>query len=247
MGPMSRLTNPFVLVAVGGVIIAAIAVAVVIFAGGIGGGGSTSTPTPAATATRTPTASATPTPTGTPTPTATATAAATATVEPTVQPTTKVYRYQPTLAVAPLPLSSDNSCWTNSIASPRVDAFRCMTGDLIHDPCFSFQRPEDAPPMGVMVCPHDPRVASDDVAFLYDLSQLPSPLSARDSPWFMVVDRSPCIMMTGTTGEIGGVTVPFGCGQFFCSEPAGSGYMTAACGTVEEGTVQTRFVSEVWN
>jgi hypothetical protein len=247
MGQMSRLTNPFVLVAVAGAFLAAIAVVVVIFVGGIGGGGSTSTPTPAATATRTPTASATPTPTRTPTPTATATAAATATVAPTVQPTTKVYRYQPTLAVAPLPLSSDNSCWTNSIASPRVDAFRCSIGSNIHDPCFSFQRPEDVPPMGVMVCPHDPRVASDDVAFLYDLSQLPSPRSARDSAWFMVVDGSPCFMMTGTGGTIGGVAVPFECGPVFCSEPAGPGYMTAECGTVGDGNLQTRFVSEVWN
>jgi hypothetical protein len=244
---MSRLANPFVLVAVGGAFLAAIVVVVVIFAGGIVGGGST--PTPTSTPTARPTRTSTPTPTGTPTPTATATAtaAATATVAPTVQPTTKVYRYQPTLAAAPLPLSSDNSCWTNSIASPRADAFRCSIGSNIHDPCFSFQRPEDAPPMGVMVCPHDPRVASDDVAFVYDLSQLPSPQSARDNPWFMVVDGNPCIMMTGTTGKIGGVAVPFECGQFFCSEPAGSGYMTAACGTVGDANLQTRFVSEVWN
>jgi hypothetical protein len=101
--------------------------------------------------------------------------------------------------------------------------------------------------MGVMVCPHDPRVASDDVTFLYDLSQLPSPQSARDSPWFMVVDGNPCFMMTGTIGSIGGVAVPFACGSIFCSEPAGSGYMTAECGTVGDASLQTRSVSEVWH
>jgi hypothetical protein len=28
------------------------------------------------------------------------------------------------------------SCWTSSIASDRSDAFRCMAGNAIHDPCF---------------------------------------------------------------------------------------------------------------
>ena len=101
--------------------------------------------------------------------------------------------------------------------------------------------------MGVMVCPQDPRVASDDVAFVYDLSQVPSPRSARDSPWFMVVDGSPCFLLTGTTGSIGGVAVPFQCDTIVCSVPAGSGYMTAECGTVGGGSLETRFVSELWN
>jgi hypothetical protein len=29
------------------------------------------------------------------------------------------------------------SCWTGSIASLRSDAYRCMTGNSIHDPCFT--------------------------------------------------------------------------------------------------------------
>ena len=27
-------------------------------------------------------------------------------------------------------------CWTTSVASPRTDAFRCMAGNAISDPCF---------------------------------------------------------------------------------------------------------------
>jgi hypothetical protein len=234
---MSRLTNPFVLVAV----------VVVILAGAVGCGGST--PTPTSTLTATPTRTSTPIVTQMPTPAATATATAMptamATVALTVQPTTKVYRHLPTLAVAPLPLSPDDNCW-NSVASRRADAFRCSIGSNIHDPCFSFQRPEDTPPTGVMVCAQDPRVASDDVAFVYDLSKLPSPWSATDSPWFMVVDGSPCFLMTGTIGSIGGVAVPFECNNLvFCSVPAGSGYMTTECGT-KGGSLETRFVSEIW-
>ena len=29
------------------------------------------------------------------------------------------------------------SCWTSSIASPRPNAYRCMAGNAIYDPCFS--------------------------------------------------------------------------------------------------------------
>ena len=230
MAPMAKLTNPVVLVPVGGAILAAIAVVVAIFAGGCKGQGE---PTPAPT----PTASGAPTLTQTPTPTATS----------TVQSTTKVYSYQAALAVTPLPLSGDNRCWTNSIASQRADAFRCSLGSNIHDPCFPFQRPEDASPQGMMVCPGDPRTTSDDVAFAYDLSQLPHPSSAEADPWFMVVDGNSCGRVTGTLPSAGGVLVPFSCaGGLLCNEPRGSDHMTAGCGTVEDGNLQTRFVSEVW-
>jgi hypothetical protein len=240
MGPMSRLTNPLVLVPVAGVVLAAIAVAAVIFAaGGIGQG------QPAATATSTPTRTATAT--GTPTPTQTTTQTPTPTPTSTVQPTTKVFSYQPALAATPFPLSGDNSCWTNSIASQRADAFRCSLGNDIHDPCFPFQRPEDVSSQGAIVCPGDPRTTSDDIAFAYDLSQLPHPSSAKANPWFMVVDGNPCGMVTGTLPSVGGVSVPFSCtGGLLCNEPQGSDYMTAECGTVEDGTLQTHFVSEVW-
>lgn len=73
MGPMAKLRNPFVLVPVGGAVLAAIVVVVVIFAGGVGGGGTAPTPTSAPTATPTRTF----TPTATRTPTATATSIAT--------------------------------------------------------------------------------------------------------------------------------------------------------------------------
>ena len=75
MGPMAKLTNPFVLVPVAGAIVAAIVVVVVIFAAG-GIGGSEATPT------RTPTPR--PTYTATPTPTPTRTLTPSARVAPTV-------------------------------------------------------------------------------------------------------------------------------------------------------------------
>ena len=42
----------------------------------------------------------------------------------------------------------DGSCWTSSIASSRSDAFRCMAGNEIFDPCFTI----DPKSVG---CPND--------------------------------------------------------------------------------------------
>jgi hypothetical protein len=41
------------------------------------------------------------------------------------------------------------SCWTGSIASLRSDAYRCMTGNSIHDPCFSVNAKSVACPTNV--------------------------------------------------------------------------------------------------
>lgn len=39
-------------------------------------------------------------------------------------------------------------CWTGSIASNRADAYRCMVGNSIHDPCFTLDTKS-------VVCPID--------------------------------------------------------------------------------------------
>ena len=82
------------------------------------------------------------------------------------QPVTQTYRYAPSAAEVVLPPSEENSCWTGSIASGRLDAFRCSIGNLIHDPCFTYGRE-------TMICPLDPRTTADDVAFAFDASTVP--------------------------------------------------------------------------
>ena len=39
--------------------------------------------------------------------------------------------------VSPVRKTITGSCWTASLASPRADAWRCMSGNEIIDPCFS--------------------------------------------------------------------------------------------------------------
>lgn len=43
------------------------------------------------------------------------------------------------------------SCWTASIASTRADAYRCMAGNSIHDPCFTINSSTVACPLNATV------------------------------------------------------------------------------------------------
>ena len=56
--------------------------------------------------------------------------------------TTQVMHFEPFLstgAIAPgyaVTANKNGYCWTDSIASPRADAYRCFRGNEIFDPCF---------------------------------------------------------------------------------------------------------------
>ena len=63
----------------------------------------------------------------------------------------------------------DGNCWTSSIASTRGDAYRCMTGNEIYDPCFVI----DAKSVG---CPTD---LSSNAGVVMKLTK---PLPPAESP-----------------------------------------------------------------
>jgi hypothetical protein len=84
------------------------------------------------------------------------------------------------------------SCWTGSIASNRSDAYRCMAGNSIHDPCFALARDSVA-------CPED-LVADSGIVM-----KLTTPLPAAQSPpaqpqaWALLLQGdAPCLRATGT-------------------------------------------------
>jgi hypothetical protein len=83
------------------------------------------------------------------------------------------------------------SCWTSSIASTRRDAFRCMTGNAIHDPCFT--RTPSA-----VACPDD--VVHNSGLLLELTKPLPAPGSPEAAqPWAMVLEgKRACNRATGT-------------------------------------------------
>lgn len=98
-------------------------------------------------------------------------------------------------------------CWTASIASQRSDAYRCMAGNAIHDPCFTISPHEVA-------CPTD---VADNRGIALELTRpLPPPTSTRNVWQMLLSSGARCNIGTGTT--IPGY--PFYCsGGLVCSAP----------------------------
>jgi hypothetical protein len=105
-------------------------------------------------------------------------------------------------------------CWVGSLAdSGRSDAWRCLSGNLIHDPCFS---DKSKPGPSFVVCPSTPW--SRAVVKIVLTRKLPlgqanpagSPL--RRAPWAIeVASGKKCLALTGATGQIAGRGVSYGC------------------------------------
>jgi hypothetical protein len=118
------------------------------------------------------------------------TAAATALAAPTLAAHTGVVHVD----VKSMHVASRESgyCWTASIASQRSDAYRCMAGNSIHDPCFKLS------PSSV-VCPTDPAA---NVGIAMSLTKpLPQPQpQSQTNAWRMeLASGEMCNIGTGTT------------------------------------------------
>jgi hypothetical protein len=120
---------------------------------------------------------------------ATMLATAFATTAPANASTTKIVPY----AAASMTVTqrAKGSCWTTSIASTRSDAFRCMAGNSIHDPCFV--RSSSA-----VVCPEN--LVKNSGLSLTLTAALPAPASPQGAqPWAMVLaGGKACNRATGT-------------------------------------------------
>jgi hypothetical protein len=102
---------------------------------------------------------------------------------------TQVIDYHPTHMKVTSTISG--SCWEGSIAANRSDAFRCMTGNAINDPCFL----RDATSVA---CPDIP---SADRGLVIKLTKpLPAnPVSGPETPWAMSLEANVrCRLGTGT-------------------------------------------------
>lgn len=101
------------------------------------------------------------------------------------------------------------SCWTSSLAEHRDDAWRCMSGNYIFDPCFS-----SAKAQGVVLCIVAPW-ASTAVEIVLT-KPLPKPYGGRPStaglPWAIETATGlKCTMATGATTAIGNRRANYGC------------------------------------
>jgi hypothetical protein len=98
-------------------------------------------------------------------------------------------------------------CWNESLVTPRRDAWRCMVGNDIYDPCFSRSR-------------NVTTVACADNAFSKRLTviALTKPLPSRESdddswPWGLVLANGrTCVMTTGATDAVDDMRLNYACG-----------------------------------
>jgi hypothetical protein len=103
------------------------------------------------------------------------------------------------------------SCWTGSLSSARPDAWRCMVGNEIHDPCYA-----PAANASVVYCP-DYRQSKHLIAILLT-KPLPVELGNHGTPnlsgtptYLILAAGVECNFITGATGVVGGMRINYGC------------------------------------
>ena len=100
----------------------------------------------------------------------------------------------------------EGSCWTGSVAALRADAWRCMVGNAIYDPCFG---PQDA---AAVICVRSPLDESENVQI--NLTEaLPEVAQQEETrPWVVeLADGTLCQPLTGTLPPVPGERVIYGC------------------------------------
>lgn len=106
--------------------------------------------------------------------------------------------------------TKEGHCWTNSIAAPRPDAWRCMAGNEILDPCF------ETTDRGLVQCVPDPVTGDKGVRFKLN-QPLPKPdiqagVETQGSGWLIqLTDGTVCRPATGARGQVNGKMVSCYC------------------------------------
>jgi hypothetical protein len=180
-------------------------------------------------ATRTP-ATGTPV-TGTPatgTPAGTAPVTATPTVPPGTAPVTSpahttVETFSPWTAAGRISAGTKvlahvrGACFAASIAVPLSSAYRCKVGNQIYDPCLV--APGDK--SSSLACAASPWSGVQVLHLTRPLPLTSTPLTpasatvaeATARPWALALaNGTRCVVDTGTTPQLGAVSLPFGCG-----------------------------------
>ncbi len=108
---------------------------------------------------------------------------------------TQVITYTPGL---PTGEPQTGNCWTSSLAVWRADAWRCMVGNELYDPCFSSGEN--------VICNADPQTPTSGFALTLT-EPLPAPEVPQDTAghaWLIeLADGTVCGYATGATGGVG--------------------------------------------
>jgi hypothetical protein len=100
-------------------------------------------------------------------------------------------------------------CWEGSLATARNDAWRCLSGDYLFDPCFSSSKAK-----GIVLCVPVPWTRSGVKIKL--TRPLPKPYAGKPStkglPWgIKTTSGLSCVLATGGTAAIRNVRANYGC------------------------------------
>jgi len=102
-------------------------------------------------------------------------------------------------------------CWISSLAAPyRQDAWRCMVGNYIYDPCFNLSQ------NGYVLCDVNPKTRNS--GFRLKLTEpLPKPnapvyKNAFNSPWLVELrDGTPCFISIGASAVVKDIRANYIC------------------------------------
>jgi hypothetical protein len=112
--------------------------------------------------------------------------------------------------------SGRGQCFTDSLATDARDAYRCIQGNALHDPCFAASASARS-----VVCFLDPW---HPVTLLRLTRRLPrhGPVPKLALPWAIVTsDGRHCTFLTGATAPMGGERINYGCvhGSYLIGTP----------------------------
>lgn len=134
---------------------------------------------------------------------------------PTSAPTTTVIVFSPAGVEGQ---GVKGYCWTGSVAVWRPNAWRCMEGNRIHDPCFSSDEKATS-----VICVRDP--TGDGKGIQMNLTR-PLPTQERlpqgSRAWFLVLqDGTKCGFLQGATAGINQRRLNYGCsdGWYILGDP----------------------------
>ena len=102
------------------------------------------------------------------------------------------------------------SCWTSSNVDLRSDAYRCIAGNHIYDPCFANEYGSGK----YVLCPES--APASKVIRMHLTKKLPSNKGSSDptrsSPWAMCLSSGRwCEIADGATSQIAGMSIDYYC------------------------------------
>jgi hypothetical protein len=136
------------------------------------------------------------------------------------------------------------SCWTNSVAAPAPDAFRCFAGNNILDPCFA--RP-GGNATGEVACLATPWSAATVLTLTEPLPKADP--DAGNRAWAFQLDNGArCVASTGTVPQVQGINLGYHCtdGADADLRDISAPLVTADYGNAKTQAVQTVTVTRIW-